>query len=164
MKTDLFVITGSEGVGKSTLVPELKNLLGDKFVVYDYDEVLRPYDLTDSWAEEVLTKVCEHVLENKNHHQTTVLAGLIRPYQLQKVAQKFNMTNIKLLLLDISVEEQTKRLTERKGKINLKGENEELIAFREYIKESEYDYQILEATDMKVADIVRKIEKWILND
>lgn len=164
METDLFVITGSEGVGKSTIVPKLQSILGNKFVVYDFDLVLRPYDLSDSWAEEVLDKVFQSVLENKRKNYTTVVAGLIRPYQLQKIARRYKIKKIKLFLLDLSVNEQTKRLFQRKGKVNLKGENDELIAFREYIKEADYGYQVLNATNMKVDDITKKIKEWIIED
>ncbi len=164
MKTDLFVITGSEGVGKSTIVQALQSELGDKFVVYDFDLILRPYDLNDSWAEEVLTKLFHNVIENISVNKVTVVAGLIRPYQLQKVAQKFKIHNIKLMLIDISLDEQTKRLIARKGKTNLKGENDELVAFREFIKESKYDYQFLNTTSLVIKEITTKIKQWILEN
>jgi len=39
MKPQLFIITGVNGIGKSTIIPELKGLLNSKnFVVHYFDE------------------------------------------------------------------------------------------------------------------------------
>lgn len=161
MNTDLYVITGAEGVGKTTIIPSLRQKLGDNYVIYDFDEVLRPYDFKDNWALDVLEKLIHNVEKNKESNKITVVAGLIRPYQLQQVAEKHNITSIKLLLLDLSIEEQSKRLHQRKGNIDLTNENKELIGFREFIKESKYEYKIVDTTNSNIEHIVDNIYSWI---
>ena len=52
----LFIITGASGTGKSSLVPELKNLLPQNYSILDFDELGRPYDNTDVWKDEHLRK------------------------------------------------------------------------------------------------------------
>ena len=52
-----YIITGSSGVGKSTMIPFLKEQLTEKFNVHDFDEkltgeVAANNNLLDSWRKE----------------------------------------------------------------------------------------------------------------
>jgi len=52
MKPQLFIITGVNGIGKSTIIPELKGLLNSKnFVVHDFDERGVPDKADREWRK-----------------------------------------------------------------------------------------------------------------
>lgn len=162
MKTELFIVTGASGTGKSTSVPILKKELPENYLIYDYDEILRPYDETGSWGDEVTEKMLQITQENIQKKMLTVFCGLIRPYLVKKYQDKHGISSIKFLLLDISTEERSRRLNQRGATMSLIGELEEHEGFRIWIDESGYENTKLEVTNLREKEVATKIKNWIL--
>jgi len=64
MSNKIFIITGSSGTGKTSVIPFLKKSLGESSKVYDFDTISRPYDLTKEWESDVMKK-CFQIMRLK---------------------------------------------------------------------------------------------------
>ncbi len=159
--TKLFIITGASGTGKSTLVPMLQDKLSNEFKVYDFDQILRPYDLTDSWPWEVTEKMLKLAEENSKQDINTICCGLIRPFQVEEVAKNYSVKNIQLCLLDITQQERENRLLKRGNSEHLLEDLDELVGFRSWIKESQYPSITFECSDLTPEQLLEKVLVWI---
>ncbi len=162
MNTELFIITGASGTGKSTSVSLLKKKLPADFLVYDYDEILRPYDFTETWGDEVVEKMLQITSENIKNNITTVFLGLIRPHSVKEHQNKHDVHTIKLLLLDISTEERARRLKQRGSSMSLVYGIEEHEGFRSWISEADYENSMIDVTNLNSDEVVQKIYEWVM--
>ncbi len=160
-EAELFIITGASGAGKTALIPFLQKQIPDKFKIYDFDEILRPFDGTDEWALEVIDKMMQLTDKNRKDGFSTIVAGLIRPFQVEKIVPHYGINNIKLLLLDITTEERARRLTERGDTMELIGDIEEHEGFRSWINEARYPSEVIDTSDKKPEEVAREISNWI---
>lgn len=161
MQTELFTITGASGTGKSTSVPLLRMKLSESFLVYDYDEILRPYDNTETWGDEVTEKMLQITSENTKNNLSTVFLGLIRPYSVKHYQSKYNVGKIKFCLLDISTKERARRLKQRGSSMSLVGGIEEHVGFRSWIGEAGYEHIVVDTAKLTPEEVVDKIYTWI---
>ncbi|RJQ25227.1 hypothetical protein C4577_06255 [Candidatus Parcubacteria bacterium] len=164
MRTEIFIITGASGTGKSVSVLLIKKELSSSYLVYDYDEILRLYDNSDTWADEVTEKMLLITSENKKKNIITVFFGLIRPYLVKKYANKYQINKIKLCLLDISTEERARRLKQRGSSMSLIGDIEEHEGFRTWIDEAGYESVKIDVTDLTPEEVIKNIKGWIVKN
>lgn len=156
MSVELYIITGATGTGKSTLIPILRKNLPTTFSFYDYDEILRPYDHSQTWADEVTEKMMQIASDNKKKNIITIFVGLIRPYLVKKYEKKYNIHSIQFCLLDITTEERKRRLAQRKSSMSPVGGIEEHEGFRKWIKESDYPYKVIDVTNLSPEKVVEQ--------
>lgn len=96
----LIFITGSSGIGKSTLVPLLKSALPD-FDIHDFDErltneIARDNRLLDNWRK----KTTEYWIRfTETNARSTIVLGLIYPREASAVHSEIP---IEFILLDAS--------------------------------------------------------------
>ncbi len=160
MQTELFIITGASGTGKSTTTLLLKKKLSSSCAVYDYDELLRPFDNTETWGDEVTQKMLQITKGNLEKNLITVVLGLIRPHTVKKYQDSYGVKSIKFCLLDISSEERSKRLATRGSSMSLIDGIEEHVGFRTWIHEAGYESSIINVSNLnpnEVADEVMKL-------
>lgn len=108
----LFLITGSSGVGKSTIVPFLKKHLPEEFDVHDFDEkltkeVVMNGRLLDGWRMETTKYWIDLAVENLKLDKSTVVIGLIYPDEIKQLNMQIQYN---LCLLDVSDEKIRERL------------------------------------------------------
>jgi len=83
----LIFITGSSGVGKSTIVPILKAFLPANFDVHDFDERLTKEiamnsELVDTWRLETTSYWIDLARKNAKEGKSTVVVGLVYPKEV----------------------------------------------------------------------------------
>lgn len=158
-KASLYIITGATGAGKSAVIPGLRSKLPDNYMVYDFDEILRKYDFTDNWSWEVTDKALEISSKNATKGISTIISGLVRPYQVEKLEEKYHQKDVKFCLLDVNTRERINRLKKRDEVLDEKLDEAE--GFRDWIKESKYQYQIIDTTALTLDELVEKLISWI---
>ncbi len=107
-----YFITGSSGIGKSTIISFLKKQLSDKHDVHDFDERLTEEiamhgSLLNSWRKETTLYWIKRAVENAQITKSTVVVGLVYP---KEVAQVKPGIPISFCLLDASDERIAERL------------------------------------------------------
>lgn len=162
METELFIVTGTSGTGKSTITPQLQQQLPNNYAVYDWDELVRSYDGTeDLWAFEVAERMFEVTRDNINQNITTVVLGLIKPAWMEKYKDQYGVKNIKFCLLTISVEERTRRLTQRGAPLHLINDLEEHEGFPQWIQESQFENVMIDTSELSPDEVTDQIKHWI---
>jgi broad-specificity NMP kinase len=156
MNPKLFIVTGTSGTGKSSVLPFLKESLNSSYRCYDFDELLRPYDFTDSWTADVSTKLKEIVENNARVGISTVCVGLIRPSYVKNFP-----IPILVCLLNVSIEERTQRLKKRGATQALIDDLEELNGLEQWIQESAFPYIKIETNNKSIKEVAALIQNWI---
>ncbi|MEI6296714.1 MAG: inorganic diphosphatase [bacterium] len=108
----LFLITGSSGVGKSTILPFLKEHLSNYFDVHDFDEKLTMEvamngNLLNNWRLETTKYWINLAEENLKSNKNTVIIGLVHPNEIKQLDIQIPYS---LCLLDASDEKIKERL------------------------------------------------------
>lgn len=110
--TRLFLITGSSGVGKSTILPFLKNHLSRGFKVHDFDEKLTKEvamngSLLDDWRVNTTKYWIDLAKKNLKSGKSTIIIGLIYPNEVGRLSPQIPYS---FCLLDASDEKIRERL------------------------------------------------------
>ncbi len=105
----IFFITGSSGIGKTTLARNLKNLLSDQYKVYDFDERGVPPDADLLWRKKTTLGWLETAEENRKEGIGTIVVGLSQPDEVTELNSAYRLP-IRFVLLDASDKEIEKRL------------------------------------------------------
>ena len=76
--SQIFLITGVNGIGKSTLMSQLKNKLeGDIFNIHDFDERGVPDNANQEWRLSETLHWIKVGKENINNAKATVICGFM---------------------------------------------------------------------------------------
>lgn len=107
----LIFITGSSGVGKSTIVPILKNSL-PAYAIHDFDEKLTKEvsmdaKLLDSWRKDTTKFWIKRAEENAKSGKLTIVIGLVYPKEVAEIKTELP---ISFYLLDVSEDKIKERL------------------------------------------------------
>ncbi len=108
----LFLITGSSGVGKSTILPFLKKHLSEEFEIHDFDEKLTEEvamnrKILDNWRIKTTKYWIDFAGENLKSGKSTIIIGLIYPNEVERLDVQISCN---FCLLDASDEKIQKRL------------------------------------------------------
>jgi shikimate kinase len=111
--SQIIFIIGVNGVGKSSIIPFLKQKLDfDNFEIHDFDERGVPDNADKNWRLSE-TKYWVNVgKENLNNRISTVICGFIKPEEVKDVTIEQNITSI-AILLDIDEINLTNRILSR---------------------------------------------------
>lgn len=157
----LFLITGASGTGKTTLVPLLCKKLSNSFQVYDFDQIWKPYDFTETWEREVAKKALSIFIKNMEEGVSTVIVGLIRPQLAQEMLADIPLFEIKFCLLDVTVEERAKRLKKRSASQDLVDDVEELMNLEKWLEDSKYEFVKIETTNLSPKKVANSLAQWV---
>lgn len=175
----LFLVTGSSGVGKSTILPFLQKRLSGEFEVHDFDEKLTEEvamngKLLDDWRIETTKYWIDFAKENFKSGKSTVIIGLIYPNEVKQLDTQIPHD---FCLLDASDEKIRERLMGKRFS------NPEKIAGlkeatdqtpKEFISENKClmeklrdeiktgDGEIIDTTEDTPEQTADKISSWIL--
>jgi thymidylate kinase len=107
----IIFIIGVNGVGKTTLIPELRAILNTKkYEIHDFDERGVPNNADGIWR---VSEVNHWISYSKNNiNKQTIICGFVKPIELEKLLNKSNLPR-KVYLLDISPTNITQRINQR---------------------------------------------------
>jgi len=111
-KNKIYFVTGVSTSGKSTIIPELKAKLPDKFVVYDFDEKGVPRNVNQKWRYETTQYWFNVAMNNSKKGKNTIICGYSMPDEIKEISKKYDVKS-NICLLDVSSKEITKRLNKR---------------------------------------------------
>ena len=175
----LFLITGSSGVGKSTLLPFLKRHLSDEFEVHDFDEkltkeVAKNGKLLDDWRIGTTKYWIALAEENFKLGKSTIVIGLIYPDEVRQLNAQAPYDFCLLDAADTKIQERLmgKRFSSSEKIAGLKEatgqtpeefvlENKQLMEKLRYETKS-MNGEIIDTTEDTPEQIADKILSWIL--
>ena len=156
----LYFITGACGAGKSSILPYLKNRF-KKFDINDFDEMGVPVNPTAKWRRQTTSYWLNRALNNNKKGISTIIVGLLIPKEVKGlVKERFRMP-IHFCLLDMNKKVRAKRLKERGASEELIEDLEELIGFKKWIIESDFNCFIVNTSNLTVKEVSNKVIKWI---
>ncbi len=113
MSPKIYFISGVSGVGKSSLIPHLRDLLPqDKYKVHDLDERGVPDGGGKAWHDKEMRHWINVGNENAAHGISTIICGFAQPEGLAEVGQEGDL-EVCPLMLDASDETLRTRLLGR---------------------------------------------------
>lgn len=158
----IIFITGSCGVGKTSIVPLLKETLSD-YDIYDFDELGVPENPPLSWRHETTKHWLKVARENLENNKSTIISGLSIPSEIEEFAKDL-LDKIYMILLDISIDEREKRLKLRTADEELICDLEEVEGLRKWVPESNLKgKEILDVTHLSIEETAEKIVKIVEN-
>ena len=104
-----YFITGSSGVGKSTLVKEIRKANLDNLQVHDFDELGVPLDADQTWRIETTKKWLIIAKENILKNISTIVIGLTHPNEVNEIAEMEGI-QVRYCMLEVQSEELKRRL------------------------------------------------------
>ncbi len=158
MQPKIYFISGVCGVGKSSLIPHLKNLLSsDKFDVRDFDERGVPDGADRNWRKSEVKKWLEVGELSAQENISTIICGFVKRSDFEEASTE-NTPEIKTILLDADSETIRKRLMGRYSVNGVFDETKKVIGkpVTEFIESNVY-----------YCDIMRKEcieEGWVVID
>lgn len=163
---NIYLITGVNGVGKSSVIPFLATHLGEDFDIHDFDERGVPDNAGKEWRESELRHWLSVGETNKEKGISTIICGYMKPEEINEVS-----TGANVILLDASAEVITKRILSRyvssQSLVELErttGKTPEKFAadnvwvskkFQESAKA--YGYQIVDTSNLKSDEVASEI-------
>ncbi len=109
----LFLITGVNGIGKSTLTSLLSKKLNNHiFDIHDFDERGVPTNADKSWRQSEITHWIIAATENQKIQKNTVICGFMKFAEIQNALASLG-AQAKVCLLDANDETISKRILER---------------------------------------------------
>jgi len=132
----IFFISGVNGVGKSTIIPLLTDLLPkSKFSVFDFDERGVPDDADRNWRRLEAKYWIKRGTELVRKGKTTVVCGFVKPDDLDLTS-----IEIKMILLDAKSETIHERLTKRYTQNSVFDESRKVIGkpVKQFIEDNVY--------------------------
>lgn len=102
-----YFITGGSGSGKSTIIPDLKKILGNNYVVYDFDSIGVPKNADKKWRQETTEKWLRKLLQD---NKDACLLGQMVLGELLACPSAKQIASVNFCLLDVSDYERITRL------------------------------------------------------
>jgi RNase adaptor protein for sRNA GlmZ degradation len=171
----IFLITGVNGIGKSTLVSQLKDKLDeDSFDVHDFDERGVPDNVGRDWRQ---SETLHWITVGKENAKNTIVCGFMKFSEIETALSQLG-TQARICLLDADEETVSCRIlgrytnpesiaelerTTRKTPEKFATDNIWVSSkFREEAKEK--DYSIVDTSDLSAGEVGQKITEWILSN
>jgi dephospho-CoA kinase len=159
---NIFFITGSCGVGKTSIINSLKKTLKG-FEIHDFDDVGVPENPSLTWRYETTKNWLKVGKENLKKNKSTVICGLTIPQEIETFISNDLIKKVYIFLLDVSVKERERRLKLRNADQELIEDLEELINLRNYIINSKLGGRnIIDTTKLSIEEVAYEIKNLIL--
>ncbi|MDB5237031.1 MAG: hypothetical protein JWL88_133 [Parcubacteria group bacterium] len=105
----IYLITGVNGVGKSSIIPYLAEELSDKdFAIHDFDERGVPDSAGKEWRETELNYWLSVGEANAEKEVSTIICGYMKPEEIHSASLE-----VKVILLDADAETIASRVLSR---------------------------------------------------
>lgn len=176
MKPQLFLITGVNGIGKSSVISHLKRKLDSaSFAVHDFDERGVPDNADREWRKTETAHWMSLAMQNTNKNVSTIVCGFMKAGDITFASQGITDLIISVCVLDASPETISKRIASRyttpeslvelersTGKILEKFVNDNVwvaTKFREEAKEN--GYYVLDTNEQNPEQVATNINVWV---
>ncbi|WP_019215213.1 DEAD/DEAH box helicase family protein [Legionella tunisiensis] len=184
--TKLYFIGGASGSGKTAIMNELQNILGDKIKVYDFDDIGVPEGADKKWRQESTAKWLQKLL---NEGKDACLLGQIVLGEILACPSANQIDKVNFCLLDVSDFQRIQRLKKRstygadQNMLNwsawLRMHHQDPKWTQHVLKENCWDgldfsswdqleswddkasIELLETTNFSIEDVARKVTDWI---
>ncbi len=176
MKPQLFIITGVNGIGKSSVIPKLKHTLDPtSFDVHDFDERGVPDNADREWRRSETRHWVSTAKLNLNKNLSTVVCGFVKVSDIGYALENVLDITVSVCVLDASPETISKRILSRyttseslielertTGKTPEKFVSDNVWVASKFREEAnENDYYILDTDEEKPDQVATGIIAWI---
>ena len=158
------------GVGKTTIMPDLKSLLSGNFEIHDFDEGAVPTGADHSWR---INRTLEWItLGNKKSTEgiTVVVCGIVNPDEIESLNKNFPDLEVRTILLDGDVKVIERRLRNRNQNKKVKDDLERVVGSAEAFIENnsrflpvlreiykKYGYPIIDTTYIDPKSVAERV-------
>ena len=174
--TNIYFISGSSGVGKTTVMTEIQKSLPKNYETHDFDENGVPSGADHAWRLKETKKWIELGKEKAEQSISLVVFGFFNPEELKDIVPKDFPFTIETILLDARAEVIEERLRDRnKNKDALDslervtGSAEEFInnntRFVPIIRDicQRHGCKIIDTTDLKPGAVAEQIRETVFD-
>jgi GNAT superfamily N-acetyltransferase len=148
----LYFIGGASGCGKTAVMPHLKELLGDRIAVYDFDDIGVPDGADKKWRGESTEKWLQKLL---SEGKDACLLGQIVLGEILSCPSAKQIDKINFCLLDVSDFERIGRLKKR----NTYGADQNILNWaawlRMHIRDPEWTPHVIQEDAADIMDFTR---------
>ena len=114
MQNKLFIVTGVNGIGKSTVIPELlKKLDSSLYAIHDFDERGVPDNADSDWRKSETTHWLEVAKANATNNVSTLVCGFMKTTDIEHALKKVAGVEVSMCLLDANAEVISERIMSR---------------------------------------------------
>lgn len=177
MMSQIFLITGVNGIGKSTLLSQLKNKLeGSIFDIHDFDERGVPNNADRQWRQTETFHWVGVGKENEGRAKSTVVCGFMKFSEIEGTLSQLG-TDANICLLDADEEtishrilgrypdsESVAELQRTTGKTPEKFAMDNVWVSSKFSQEAkEKGYSIVDTTNLSPEEVGQKVIDWIVS-
>jgi RNase adaptor protein for sRNA GlmZ degradation len=170
----IFLITGVNGIGKSTLISQLKDKLDESsFDIYDFDERGVPDNVGREWRQ---SETLHWITEGKENSKNTIVCGFMKFPEIEAALSQLGVS-ADICLLDADEDTISHRILGRYPNSESIAELERTMGktpekfaadniwisskFRQEAKEK--NYPIVDTSNLSPKEVGQKIIEWILS-
>lgn len=114
MSTKLFVITGVNGIGKSTVIPELSSKLDEKmYKIHDFDERGVPNNADAEWRQSEMTHWFNEAIKDNSRGVNTIICGFVKASDLDYAKSQIPGIKFEVCVLDADAKTIKTRIINR---------------------------------------------------
>jgi hypothetical protein len=114
MEHALYIVTGVNGVGKSSIIPGLRELLdASAYTVHDFDERGVPDSAGSEWRKSEMTYFATVAKENATRGVSTVVCGFMKKDDIAFALEQVPEVTVRVCLLDIGPDALSERIASR---------------------------------------------------
>ncbi len=129
-----YFVAGASGSGKTTIMSDLKKVLGATVTVYDFDDIGVPDDADKKWRQESIEKWLQKLLSDT---KDACLLGQIVVGEILACPSAKQLEKINFCLLDVSDFERIQRLKKR----NTYGADQNMLNWSSWLRMHHQDPQ-----------------------
>src|SRR3989338_611774 len=114
MNTKLFIITGVNGIGKSTIIPELSSRLDEtQYIIHDFDERGVPDNAGANWRETEMVHWFNEARKNNSADIATIVCGFVKTSDTDFAKNQVPDVTFEVCLLDADAKTIETRIMSR---------------------------------------------------
>lgn len=185
----IYFISGASGSGKSAIIPNLKNILGDRVRVYNFDDFGVPEGAGKKWRQESTEKWLQKLIQEE---KDVCLLGQLVLGEILACPSAKQIDHINFCLLDVDDFERIKRLKTR----NTHGVDQNMLNWSSWLRmhhqdpkwmqqilkdnawekldfttwdnfetwDNKANVTILDTSDQTITQVAQSVSNWILEN
>jgi adenylate kinase family enzyme len=165
----IYFITGASGVGKTTLVANLKKKYSerewdffhfDSITIPSLEEMEAEYGSGSEWQKAMTYKWIDRLV-NEMSADTIVFEGQVNLEFIRDGFSNYNFNNYMIFLIDCTFQEMTLRLTQKRNQPELL--TEEMKNWLDFLRNQALRFKapIIDTSNLSERDVVNEFEKYM---